>query len=48
MNSAGQPQWRWNFRDAYPVRWSGPDLRAASAEVALETLELAHRGMTKQ
>jgi phage tail-like protein len=48
MNSAGQPQWRWNFRDAYPVRWSGPDLRAGSAEVALETLELVHRGMTKQ
>ena len=48
MNSAGQDQWRWNCRDAYPVRWSGPDLRAGSAEVAIETLELAHRGITTQ
>ena len=48
MNSAGKDQWRWNCRDAYPVRWSGPDLRAGSAEVAIETLELAHRGITTQ
>ena len=44
MNSAGQDKWRWEFQDAFPVRWSGPDLRAGSAEVAIETLELAHRG----
>jgi phage tail-like protein len=45
LNSAGQDQRRWEFQDAYPVRWSGPDLRAGSAEVAIETLELAHRGL---
>jgi phage tail-like protein len=45
MDSAGQDQWRWEFQDAFPVRWSGPDLRAGSAEVAIETLELAHRGL---
>ena len=44
MDSAGQDKWRWDFKDAFPVRWSGPDLRAGSAEVAIETLELAHRG----
>lgn len=48
LNSAGQEKWRWNFKDAYPVKWSGPDLRGASPEVALETLELAHRGLTIQ
>lgn len=45
MDSAGQDKWRWEFKDAYPVRWSGPDLRAGSAEVAIESLELAHRGL---
>jgi phage tail-like protein len=45
MDSAGQDKWRWEFQDAYPVRWSGPDFRAGSAEVAIETLELAHRGL---
>ena len=44
MDEAGQEKWRWNFKDAYPVKWSGPDLRAGTAEVAVETLELAHRG----
>jgi phage tail-like protein len=47
LNSAGEEQWRWNFTDAYPVRWVGPDLRAGSAEVAIETLELVHRGLNK-
>lgn len=46
MDQAGDEKWRWNFRAAYPVRWSGPDLRAGTAEVALETLELSHRGLT--
>lgn len=44
LDEAGDEKWRWNFRDAYPVKWSGPDLRAGTAEVAVETLELAHRG----
>ncbi len=48
MDHAGNEAWRWNFRDAYPVRWSGPDLRGNTAEVAVETLELVHRGMTTQ
>jgi phage tail-like protein len=46
LDSAGEEQWRWNFVDAYPVRWVGPDLRASSAEVAIETLELVHRGLS--
>ncbi|MEZ4733120.1 MAG: phage tail protein [Caldilineaceae bacterium] len=48
LDQAGNEKWRWNFRDAYPVRWSGPELRANTAEIALETLELAHRGLTTQ
>jgi phage tail-like protein len=48
MNSAGEDQWRWNCRDAYPVRWNGPELRGISSEVAIETLELVHRGITTQ
>jgi len=48
MNSAGEPIWQWNFEGAYPVRWVGPELRAGTAEVAVETLELVHRELTKQ
>lgn len=37
---------RWNFLHAYPVKWVGPQLRAADNTVAVETLELAHGGIS--
>ena len=48
LDSANKEKWRWNFKDAYPVKWSGPDLRGLDNAVAIETLELAHHGMSKQ
>ena len=41
----GEERWRWNFVKAYPVRWTWPELRAGTAEVAVETLELVHCGL---
>jgi phage tail-like protein len=46
-DSAGAEVCQWVVRDACPVRWVGPELRAAAAEVAVETLELVHRGIGK-
>jgi phage tail-like protein len=37
---------RWNFEGAYPVKWTGPELRADSATVAFESIELVHTGLT--
>jgi phage tail-like protein len=37
----------WNFRNALPVRWTGPTFSATSDEVGVESLELAHEGLTK-
>lgn len=31
----------WDFRDVYPTRWSGAELKADSQQVALESLELS-------
>lgn len=45
LNSTADEVWRWNFEGAYPVRWNGPDLRGNASEVAVETLELVHRGI---
>lgn len=36
---------RWNFFDAYPTKWSGPSLNAATSDVAIETIELVHNGI---
>ncbi len=35
---------RWNFYEAYPSKWSGPELNASSSEVAIESIELVHNG----
>lgn len=45
MDEAGQEKLRWNFEQAYPVKWAGPGLRASANEVAVESLELAHKGL---
>lgn len=34
----------WAFRDAYPVKWTGPDIKADSNTVAFDTLEFTHHG----
>lgn len=36
---------RWNLRDAFPVKWNGPELRTDSNDIAVESLELVHHGM---
>jgi phage tail-like protein len=35
----------WHFSQALPVKWAGPDLRADSATLAFETIELVHQGL---
>ncbi len=35
---------RWNLREAYPSKWTGPDLKTDGNGVAIETLELVHHG----
>lgn len=36
----------WDIKDAFPVKWSGPTLNAGSNELTVETLELAHHGIS--
>lgn len=37
---------RWNVLDAYPVKWNLPSYKTTDNTVAVETLELAHRGFS--
>jgi phage tail-like protein len=37
---------QWVFQKAFPVKWSGPSLKAGDNSVAIESLELAHDGLT--
>jgi phage tail-like protein len=40
-----QPIQQWVFHGAFPLKWQGPSLNAASNKTATEALELGHGGM---
>src|SRR5215204_1782080 len=42
----GKPVVRWNFTGAYPVKWVGPQFTADSSGMAIESVELAHKGVS--
>lgn len=43
-----QPKVRWNLREAWPCKLTGPDLKANASEMAIETLEICHEGLERQ
>lgn len=42
LDLEGNEKVRWNFFEAWPTKWDGPDFTAKGTDVAVETLELAH------
>ena len=36
----------WNIEDAYPTKWTGPQLKADANSIAIQTLELACGAVT--
>jgi phage tail-like protein len=47
-DNQGKQTARWDFLNAYPVRWVGPMLTGDGGEIAIETLELAHSGLHQE
>jgi phage tail-like protein len=47
LDDSGAEKLRWNFREGWPTKWSGPSLNASGNEVAIETLDIAHEGLEK-
>ncbi|GBF34825.1 hypothetical protein DCCM_3945 [Desulfocucumis palustris] len=45
LSQQGLELWRWNFYDAYPTKWIGPELNSSGNDVAVETLEITHKGL---
>lgn len=39
---------RWNLRFAWPLKYTGPDMKADGNEIAIESLELVHEGLERQ
>lgn len=44
---AGQEKLRWNFKRAWPAKWTGPTFNAEGNDIAIETLEIAHEGIER-
>jgi phage tail-like protein len=44
-DGAGKPVKAWSLDGAYPVRWTGPRFAASASELAVEELEVCHRGL---
>jgi phage tail-like protein len=47
LDRRGDEKVRWNFFNAWPVKWDPPDFNATANEVAVESVELAHEGLER-
>ncbi len=45
-NVDGTEAMKWNFNNAFPVKWSGPQFKSDDTSSAIESIELAHDGFT--
>ena len=39
--------WTFIFKDAYPIKWTGPRFNAKGNSIAIETLEIVHHGFER-
>lgn len=46
LDQKGNPTMVWTLRNAWPTKVTGTDLKSDGNEVAIETLEIAHEGLT--
>jgi phage tail-like protein len=46
ISMQGIPMMAWQFNAGLAAKWSGPDLDALTGNLAMESLEIAHQGLT--
>jgi phage tail-like protein len=47
LDDTGMEKLRWNVRNAWPSKWTGPAFNASTAGIAVESLELTHEELEK-
>ena len=47
LDEEGNPAASWRVINAWPVKYTAPDFNATASEIAMESLELAHEGLTR-
>lgn len=46
VDHAGTAKMIWSLENCWPTNWNGPELNATSDEIAIESLELVHEGLS--
>ncbi|MBO9618701.1 MAG: phage tail protein [Niabella sp.] len=46
LNDEGEPVMIWSVLQAFPVKCEGPGLKASGNDIAIESIELAHEGIS--
>lgn len=46
LNDRLQEICRWNFKNGWPCRWDGPELKGGTNALSVEVLEIAHDGFS--
>lgn len=46
LDENDSPTMVWNVKNAFPVKVEGPSLKATGNEVAVESIEIAHEGLS--
>ncbi|MBL4703141.1 MAG: phage tail protein [Flavobacteriales bacterium] len=46
LNEMHEPMMVWSIKDAWPCKVEGPSLNSTGNEVAVESIELCHEGLT--
>jgi phage tail-like protein len=47
INEGGEDKASWTCINAWPIRYTAPDFSSTASEVAIETMEVAHEGLTR-
>ncbi len=47
-DDTGAEKIRWNLRECWPTKWTGPSLDATADALAIEALEITHEGIEVQ
>jgi phage tail-like protein len=46
LNEQKTPVMQWNITRAWPCKYTGPGLNAKNSEIAIESLEICHEGLS--
>jgi phage tail-like protein len=46
LDEQGSPVMHWNIHNAFPIKYSGTDLKSTANEVAIESIEFAYEKIT--